>query len=197
MLTVKSAEIVTSAAKLSQFPEDKRFEIVLVGKSNVGKSSFINAVINRKGLARTSSEPGKTQTANFYLINNDFYFVDMPGYGYAKTSKTLKETFSKLIESYLKNRNTDFVVIHLLDYRHPPTQDDIKVHELIRSYGITPLTVLTKEDKLKRNDRMKMFNLIAETLGITEDEAVLEFSTENKVLIAEMQEFIGELLCSI
>lgn len=197
MLTVKSAEIVTSAAKLSQFPEDKRFEIVLVGKSNVGKSSFINAVIGRKGLARTSSEPGKTQTANFYLINKDFYFVDMPGYGYAKTSKDLKETFSKLIESYLKNRNTDFVVIHLLDYRHPPTQDDIRVHELIRSYGITPLTVLTKEDKLKRNDRMKNFNTIAETLGITEDEAVLEFSTENKVLIAEMQEFIGELLCSI
>lgn len=197
MLVVKNAEITMSAPALKNFPQDKRYEIVLVGKSNVGKSSFINAVIGRKGLAHTSSSPGKTQTANFYLINNDFYFVDMPGYGYAKTSKQVKGTFVTLIESYLKNRNTDFTVFHLLDYRHSPTQEDVRMRNLILSHGITPVTVLTKEDKLKRNERAKMFNTIAEALEIAEDEAVFEFSTEKKELIAEMQEFIGDLICSI
>lgn len=195
-MKIKNAEFITSAPALNGFPQDGRFEVVLVGKSNVGKSSFINALINRKGLARTSSSPGKTQTANFYLINNDFYFVDMPGYGYAKVSKELKKNFPKLIETYLKNRNTDFVVVHLLDYRHPPTNDDIAMRKLIKNNGITPITVLTKEDKLKRNERAKMYDIIVRTLEIEEDEAVFEFSTLKKDLIAEMQEFIGDLLCS-
>lgn len=195
-MLIKSAELITSAAALSGFPQDNRFEVVLVGKSNVGKSSFINAVINRKGLARTSSSPGKTQTANFYLINNDFYFVDMPGYGYAKVAKELKKNFPKLIEAYLKNRNTDFAVVHLLDYRHPPTADDIAMRSLIIANGITPITVLTKEDKLKRNERAKMYAIIIGTMGIEEDEAVFEFSSLKKELIAEVQEFIGDLLCS-
>ncbi len=197
MLKVTSAEIALSAAALKQFPKDKRYEIVLVGKSNVGKSSFINAVIGRNALARTSSSPGKTQTANFYLINKDFYFVDMPGYGYAKTSKQVKDNFVPLIETYLKNRNTDFTVFHLLDYRHPPTQEDIRMRKVITSNGIIPVSVFTKEDKLKRNERAKLFNTITETLGIGEDEAVFEFSTIKKPLIEEMQEFIGDLICSI
>ncbi len=195
-MQINKAELITSAAALSGFPKDKRFEIVLVGKSNVGKSSFINAVINRKGLARTSSTPGKTQTANFYLINNEFYFVDMPGYGYANVAKAVKENFPKLIESYLKNRDTDFCVIHLLDYRHPPTSDDIRMRELLRQNNITPVSVFTKEDKLKRNERAKMYDTICQTLGIVEDEAVFEFSTIKKELIEEMQDFIGDLLCS-
>lgn len=197
MLKINSAVLVTSAPAIGAFPPAGRFEIVLVGKSNVGKSSFINAILGRKSLARTSSEPGKTRTANFYLVNDDFYIVDMPGYGYAKTSKKIKEGFGPLIESYLKKRDADFVVIHLLDYRHPPTADDIRMHELIRSCGITPVTVLTKEDKLKRNERAKLFDTIASELAIDEDEAVLEFSTQNRQLIEEMQNFLGELICSI
>lgn len=197
MLKVKSAVLVTSAPSINHFPPGDRFEIVLVGKSNVGKSSFINAVAGRKSLARTSSEPGKTRTANFYLINDVFYIVDMPGYGYAKTSKTVKEGFGPLIEGYLEKRDADFAVIHLVDYRHAPTADDVRMHELIRSHGITPITVLTKEDKLRRNERAKMFNIIASDLCIDEDEAVLEFSTQNKELIEEMQNFLGELICSI
>lgn len=195
-MQIKSAELVTSAVALNGFPQDKRFEVVLVGKSNVGKSTFINSLINRKGLARTSSSPGKTQTANFYLINNDFYYVDMPGYGYAKVAKDLKKNFPKLIETYLKNRNTDFIVIHLLDYRHPPTSDDIAIRKLIKQNGIIPITVLTKEDKLKRNERAKMYDIIIRTMKIEEDEAVFEFSSLKKELIAQMQEFIGDLLCS-
>ena len=197
MFRADKAELVTSAPALKDFPRDGRFEIVLVGKSNVGKSSFINAVLGRRSLARTSSEPGKTRTANFYLINDDFYIVDMPGYGYAKASKAVREAFPALIESYLRKRDTDFTVMHLLDYRHPPTADDAAMRELLLDCGITPVTVLTKEDKLKRNDRAKLFGVITQTLGITEDEAVLEFSTEKKQLIEEMQEFIGELICSI
>ncbi|MBO4360147.1 MAG: YihA family ribosome biogenesis GTP-binding protein [Eubacteriaceae bacterium] len=197
MLKVKSAGLVTSAPSAGSFPPPEHFEIVLVGKSNVGKSSFINAVLGRKSLARTSSEPGKTRTANFYLINDSFYLVDMPGYGYAKTSRKIRESFGPLIESYLEKRNADFAVIHLVDYRHPPTSDDIRMHELIRSYGVSPVTVLTKEDKLKRNERAKMYGIITSQLGIDEDEAVLEFSTQKKELIEEMQNFLGELICSI
>lgn len=196
-MDIKSASFVTSAVSLAGCPDDDKFEIVLIGRSNVGKSSFINSVIRRKALARTSSTPGKTQCANYYLVNDMFYFVDMPGYGYAKVSKGIKESFNKIIKNYLSKRKTDFVVFHLIDYRHPPTENDIQIREYMRENDIYPVTVLTKEDKLKQSEKKKNKDIIIGTLEIGEDDKLFEFSTLNPQSAAEVREFIGELICSI
>ncbi len=196
-MDIKSASFVTSAVSLAGCPDDDKFEIVLIGRSNVGKSSFINSVIRRKALARTSSTPGKTQCANYYLVNDMFYFVDMPGYGYAKVSKGIKESFNKIIKNYLSKRKTDFVVFHLIDYRHPPTENDIQIREYMRENDIYPVTVLTKEDKLKQSEKKKNKDIIIGTLEIGEDDKLFEFSTLKPQSAAEVREFIGELICSI
>ena len=196
-MKIKSAQFVTSAAKLSQCPEADRLEIALVGKSNVGKSSFINALINRKNLARTSSTPGKTQTANFYLINDEFYFVDLPGYGYAKTDKTKKEEFAKIISDYIEKRDADFVVLQLMDFRHAPEKNDVIMYENLKKNGITPVIILTKKDKLKKNDIPKRLNEVIRTLDLDEDTALFTFSVNESDTVAEVSEFLEGLICSI
>lgn len=168
------------AVRKSQYPEDSKNEFLLVGRSNVGKSSFINTLIGRKNFARTSSTPGKTQTLNFYLINDNFYLVDVPGYGYAKVSKKLKSKFGMIIEDYLEGRNNLKHVFMLVDFRHKPTSDDVMMYDFLKYYNI-PLTIIaTKADKVKKNSFIKNKKLIADTFNISEDELIL-FSTVTKM----------------
>lgn len=149
-MKVNQAEFVISAVGPSQYPEDALPEIALAGRSNVGKSSLINCLISRKNLARTSSQPGKTQTLNYYKINQDLYFVDLPGYGYAKVSKTKREQWGKFIESYLMNRETLRLVMQLVDLRHPPSKDDQAMYEWLRHNDVPVLVVATKADKIPK-----------------------------------------------
>ncbi len=193
-MIIKSCEIVTSAGKFNQLPPSEFFEVVLIGKSNVGKSSFINNLLNRKALARTSSTPGKTRTANFYLVNNSFYLVDMPGYGYAKVSKSLKVEFDKIIKDYLSKRNSDFIVFFLLDFRHKPTKNDISMYETILSYGITPVIVLTKLDKVNKTARNKNLKVIKEELKLTNGDKFFLYSTVEKRGRDEVLSFIEEVI---
>ena len=143
-MKVTGAEIVISAVSEKQYPQDDLPEIVLLGRSNVGKSSFINRLISRKNLARTSSQPGKTQTMNFYQINDAFRFVDMPGYGYAKVSKTSREKWGRMIEDYLQQRENMIMVFLLVDSRHAPTEDDILMYNWLVYYGLDPIVIGTK-----------------------------------------------------
>ena len=162
-MKVTQAEIVISAVQQSQYPEDNLPEIVLLGRSNVGKSSFINTLIQRKGLARTSSQPGKTQTMNFYKINDAFYFVDMPGYGYAKVSKKEREKWGVMIEEYLQKRENMVLVLLLVDSRHEPTEDDRLMYDWLTYYGLDPVIIATKADKISKVRQKKAVDNIFNT----------------------------------
>ena len=178
------------AVRRSQYPEDKRVEFLLVGRSNVGKSSFINTLIERKNFARTSSKPGKTQTLNFYLVNDTFYLVDVPGYGYASVSKDKQKKFGLMIEEYLKNRPNLKNVFLLIDYRHKPTEDDILMYEFLKYYNLDITIVATKYDKISKNNRMKQDKLIKDTLKISEDDEFVTFSTVTKKGRSEILEIL-------
>ncbi|MDR2833758.1 MAG: ribosome biogenesis GTP-binding protein YihA/YsxC, partial [Streptococcaceae bacterium] len=145
-MKVHNAQIVISAVKPEQYPETTMPEIALAGRSNVGKSSFINTLLDRKNLARTSSKPGKTQTLNFYNIEDVLHFVDVPGYGYAKVSKTERAKWGKMIETYLTNRENLKAVVSLVDMRHEPSQEDIQMYEFLKYYDIPVIVVATKAD---------------------------------------------------
>ncbi len=175
------------AVRLSQYPQDDKLEFLLVGRSNVGKSSFINTIIERKNFARTSSKPGKTQTLNFYLINNKFYLVDVPGYGYASTGKESRKKYGLMIEDYLKSREHLQKVFLLIDYRHKPTEDDVLMYEFLKYYNKDITIVATKYDKISKNGRIKQDKLIKETLGIEE---FIPFSTITKKGKQEIHELI-------
>jgi GTP-binding protein len=153
-MKIKKAVYIKSAVLQNQFIKDEKDQIVLLGRSNVGKSSFINSLVNMKKLAYASSSPGKTQTANYYLINERFYIVDMPGYGYAKTSKTKKAQFGSLIEYYLLNFNPKALLL-LTDIRHAPTQNDCLMYDWLVYHGYKPYIVLTKADKISNNEKVK------------------------------------------
>ena len=182
-----------TAVRKSQYPEDNKIEFLLVGRSNVGKSSFINTLINRKNFARTSATPGKTQTLNFYLLNEEFYLVDVPGYGYAKVSKKLKSKFGMIIEDYLEGRDNLKHVFMLVDFRHKPTSDDVMMYEFLKYYNI-PLTIIaTKADKVKKNSYLKNKKIILDTFKIEEQELIL-FSTVTKVGKQEVLEKIENML---
>lgn len=168
------------AVRRSQYPTDNRSEFLLVGRSNVGKSSFINTLIERKNFARTSSKPGKTQTLNFYLVNDDFYLVDVPGYGYASVSKENQKKFGMMIEEYLKVREELKHVFLLVDYRHKPTEDDVLMYEFLKYYNLDITIVATKYDKIGKNSRAKQDKLIKDTLKISEDDEFITFSTITK-----------------
>ena len=169
-------------------------EFLLVGRSNVGKSSFINTIIERKNFARTSSKPGKTQTLNFYLVNDAFYLVDVPGYGYASVSKDTQKKFGLMIEEYLKNRPNLKKVFMLIDYRHKPTEDDCLMYEFLKYYNLDITIVATKYDKISKNGRIKQDKLIKDTLKICEDEEFITFSTVTKKGKVELQNKIEEML---
>ncbi len=179
-MLITKAEIAISAVSPQQYPEDRLPEVVLLGRSNVGKSSFINAMINRKGLARTSSQPGKTQTINFYLLNDQFYFVDMPGYGYAKVSKKEREKFGKMIETYLLTREPLKMVLLLVDSRHPPTEDDILMYRWLEYYQIKPLIIASKSDKLSKNQLNRSMAILKRTLNLGDDDYIYFSATTKK-----------------
>ena len=182
------------AVRVSQYPDDKKSEFLIVGRSNVGKSSFINTIINRKNLARTSSKPGKTQTLNFYLINKDFYIVDVPGYGYASTSKKQIEKFGVMIEEYLKQRVNLKHVFLLVDYRHKPTEDDVLMYQFLKYYNRPVTIIATKSDKVKNNERGKNKKLILDTLNLAPGDKLIITSSEKREGIGLVYQMIDEVL---
>lgn len=177
-MKVNQAEFVISAVGPSQYPGGALPEIALAGRSNVGKSSLINRLINRRNLARTSSKPGKTQQLNYYRINQDLYFVDLPGYGYAKVSKTERAKWGKFIEQYLLKREFLRLVLHVIDLRHPPSKDDIVMHEWLMYHKVPVCLVLTKADKVPRGKWAKHTKIIKEQLQADPAVPVILFSSE-------------------
>lgn len=175
-MKVTEAEIVISAVRKEQYPQEALPEIALAGRSNVGKSSLINKVIQRKALARTSSKPGKTQTLNFYKINNSFNFVDFPGYGFAKVSKQQREAWGRMIEEYLINRKELKVVLLITDLRHPPTKDDQAMYDWLKHYNIPVIIIGTKADKIPKGKWDKHKKILKETLGIDNNDRIVLFS---------------------
>ena len=173
-------KLLTTAVKYEQYPDESLPEIALVGRSNVGKSSLINCLANRKNIARTSSTPGKTATINFYEIAGKYRIVDLPGYGYAKVSKTEKEKWASMIEGYLARRSNLVQVIQLVDARHKPTADDKMMFDWIKSYNYEPLVVATKLDKLKKSQIEENLTLIYEELELGEDSVLIPFSSETR-----------------
>lgn len=179
-----------------QYPADIRPEVAFVGRSNVGKSSLINALMNRKALARVSGQPGKTRTINFYNIDNAMYFVDLPGYGYAKAPKSEKEKWGGMIEKYLQGREQLRGIVLLLDIRHPPSALDLQMYEWLAYYGFPMVCVLTKLDKLNRSQVPKHVATIRKELGISSDNSglLIPFSSETKQGRDELLEVIGNLI---
>ena len=189
-MQIDSVELPTIAVRVSQYPTDNLPEFLLVGRSNVGKSSFINTLIERKNFARTSAKPGKTQTLNFYLVNKSFYFVDVPGYGYALAGKDKRQKYGMMIEEYLKTRENLKEVFLLIDYRHKPTSDDVLMYEYLKYYKLNVTIVATKFDKVSKNSRIKQDKVIKETLKLSENDKVITFSTITKKGKEEIYEII-------
>ena len=195
-MKINDVELTISAVRQSQYPDDNKPEFLLVGRSNVGKSSFINSIIERRNFARISSKPGKTQTLNFYNVNNDFYLVDVPGYGYANVSKERQQKFGMMIEEYLENRPNLKEVFLLIDFRHKPTQDDLLMYNFLKYYDINVTIVCTKVDKIGRTLREKQENLIKETLNITEDDNFILFSSSTKLGKSAVTNIIEKIVYS-
>lgn len=179
-MEVHNVDLTISAVRPDQYPKTNYPEVALVGRSNVGKSSLTNVLINRRNFAHTSSQPGKTQTLNFYAVEDQLYFVDVPGYGYAKVSKKERERFGQMIEQYLTQRNQLRGAILLVDGRHAPTADDVSMYQWLQYYHIPTLVVATKIDKVKGNTWNHQESLIKKTLGLAAGDQLVLFSAVNK-----------------
>ena len=179
-MIIRKAELETVCGITSTLPENLLPEFAFAGKSNVGKSSLINGLLNRRALARTSSQPGKTQTINFYNVNDDLYFVDLPGYGYAKVSVEVKAKWGKMIERYLKKSKMLKCIFLLIDIRHDPSANDKLMYDWIVSNGYKPVIIATKLDKLKRSQIQKHVKMVREGLGLAKEDILIPFSTETK-----------------
>ncbi len=179
-MVIKSAELETVCGITSKLPDNELPEIAFAGKSNVGKSSLINGLLNRKALARTSSSPGKTQTINFYNINKELYFVDLPGYGYAKVSMEIRNKWGKMIEKYLNTSKQLKTVFLLIDIRHAPGENDVTMYDWIVANGYKPVIIATKLDKIKRSQKDKCIKIIKEKLKLTPDTIIIPFSAVSK-----------------
>ena len=193
-MKIDNVELTNIAVRQSQYPEDNKKEFLLVGRSNVGKSSFINSIIARKNYARTSSKPGKTQTLNFYLINNLFYLVDVPGYGYAAVNKTTQKKLGLMIEEYIKNRKDLTKVFLLIDYRHKPMEDDIIMYDFLKYYNLDITIIATKYDKVPNNQKQKQDNLIKDSFKLSEEDSFIHFSSLTKKGREEVYNLINESL---
>ena len=195
-MIIKKAELEAVAVRPSQYPEDNLTEIAFAGRSNVGKSSLLNLLTNRKSLARVSGNPGKTRTINFYRINDSFRIVDLPGYGYAKASKAEQSTWGEMMEKYLENRQGLKVVAQLVDIRHAPTRQDIQMYEYLRYYGLDGLVVMTKADKVSRNEMAKNIAIIKKTLELGPDDRLIPVSALKRTgydkLLEEFDRIIEE-----
>ncbi len=192
-MIVRSAAFIKSATQPDHYPPGNRPEILLAGRSNVGKSSFINSILNRKNIAHTSGQPGKTQTLNFYLVNDELHLVDVPGYGYARVSKTERAAFAVMIDEYLRTRSQLKLVILLVDLRHKPTDDDIQMFEYLAAYDIPTVVVGTKMDKVAKTQRRKHEKRILETLNISEGQ-FLPYSSTTKENIDIIYDLIDQVL---
>ena len=192
-MQITSAQFVLSALDASHYPKQIRPEFAFVGRSNVGKSTLLNVLLGRKGLAKTSGTPGKTQTINFFDVNEKVYFVDLPGYGFAKVPKVMKDTWNRLMVEYLTERSQLRMVAMLVDSRHKPSPLDLDMLHILEEAEVPTLIVATKIDKLKRSQRQGSFNLIAETLGVERD-AVVPFSGENREGLKDLWQVIDDLL---
>lgn len=193
-MKVNSVELSISAVRRSQYPVDKKPEFLIVGKSNVGKSSFINTIMCRKNFARTSATPGKTQTLNFYLVNNEFYFVDVPGYGFAKVDKSLKQKFGLMMEEYLEERNNLKKVFMIIDIRHKPSNEDVMMYEYLKHYQIPMTIIATKSDKLSNNQIERSKKIIVQTLKMESDESLVLFSALTKKGREEVYTIMDKIL---
>lgn len=192
-MIIRKVELETVCGITSDFPENIHPEYAFAGKSNVGKSSLINALMNRKSLARTSSQPGKTQTINYYNINDAFYYVDLPGYGYATASVEVKAKWGKMVERYLAKTNMLRCVFLLIDIRHEPSANDKLMYEWIRSNGYDPIIIATKLDKLKRSQIQKHVKMLRTGLELRSDDILIPFSAETKQGREEIWELIERM----
>ena len=193
-MIIKSATLETVCGITSTLPENTLTEIAFAGKSNVGKSSLINALMNRKSLARTSSQPGKTQTINFYNVNNEMYFVDLPGYGYAKVSEEIKAKWGKMIERYLKKSKQLKAVFLLIDIRHEPSANDKQMYSWILANGYHPIIIATKADKISRNQLQKHVKMVKDGLKVEKETVVIPFSAQTKQGRDEIYEVIEGIM---
>jgi GTP-binding protein len=193
-MIIKKAELAAVAVKRAQYPEDNMKEIAFAGRSNVGKSSLINMLLNRKNLARTSGNPGKTRTINFYEINEPFRIVDLPGYGYAKVSRSVTENWGDMIEAYLAGRQHLKKVLLLLDLRHTPTAQDVQMYRWLQHFGLDGIIVGTKADKISKNELAKNMQMIRKTLELGESDRILPVSTLKKTGYEDLMQQLDELL---
>lgn len=195
-MVIKNVELETVCGITSRLPENQLPEVAFAGKSNVGKSSMINALVNRKALARTSGQPGKTQTVNFYNVNQELYLVDLPGYGFARISQTEKEKWGKMIENYLHSSRQLKAVFLLVDIRHEPGMNDKTMYDWICYQGYEPVIIATKLDKIKRSQVQKQVKLVREGLGTRPETLIIPFSAETKQGREELWQVI-ENSCSL
>ena len=193
-MLVKKAELKAVAVKKNQYPEDTLPEVAFAGRSNVGKSSLLNTLTNRKNLARVSGTPGITRTINFFQINDAFRIVDLPGYGYAKLAKSATADWGNMMETYLANRENLRLVIQLVDIRHQPTAQDVQMYQWLQHYGLDGVVVATKADKISRNQLRTQMNLIRKTLGMAQDDIVLPVSSLKKTGYEDLWSVIEQII---
>jgi GTP-binding protein len=196
VMKIVKSELEAVAVRKNQYPEDNMKEIAFAGRSNVGKSSLLNLLTNRKNLARVSGSPGKTRTINFYRVNDQFRIVDLPGYGYAKVSKSISEGWGDMMAQYLENRQGLTKVILLVDIRHAPSVQDVQMFEYIRHFGYNGIVVATKADKVSRNEMQKLLGVIRKDLGLGDVDIIIPISSLKRTgydkLLEEMDKLIGE-----
>ncbi len=193
-MKIKNCSLETVCGITSKLPDNKNIEFAFAGKSNVGKSSLINGLMNRKNLARTSQQPGKTQTINYYNINDELYFVDLPGYGYAKVSESEKKKWGKMIENYLHTSRQLLRVFLLIDIRHEPSANDVQMYKWIVHQGFQPVIIATKADKIKKSQHEKHLNMLRQGLGLPDEIRIFPYSALSKEGRQEIYDFMDELL---
>lgn len=196
-MIIKDANLDVIATRRSQYPDDGRAEFLLVGRSNVGKSSFINSVLGRKNLAHTSATPGKTQTLNFYGVNHEFYLIDVPGYGYAATDKKTQAKFGMMIEEYLEKRDQLKRVFLLIDFRHKPTEDDLLMYNFLKYYNLPVTVIATKADKITGGHKQKNLKLIMDTMDLVVGDDLVVFSSVTKLGVKEVLNKIESLIPTV
>lgn len=193
-MVIKDVNLDIIATRRSQYPDDGKYEFLLVGRSNVGKSSFINSILSRKNLAYTSAKPGKTQTLNFYKVNDDFYLIDVPGYGYANVDKKTQAKFGMMIEEYLEKREQLKRVFMLVDFRHLPTEDDLLMYNFLKYYNLPVTVIATKADKVPGSKKEKTLKDLLKALDLVIGDDLVVFSSVTKLGVKEVLKKIEDLI---